>query len=230
MGSDPNFRLKAFVVIAGVLGVFLMAFVAQRTFYWLKTRKRTDVVTSRMEPIVDFTLLFIGAAVIWLALEGLLLSVRLAEFSVQPDGRAKIAEIEVSEYDEQSGQLRLVFYPADEAGRRRRDYQVPVFTSGSRFNLELEVMEWRAGWNWLGERGFFQFLSVGGQVPEGATLVPSRKDLRVAPTPGGVASFVFLRKAVPWRGGPGATVKNGQIYDVFLGDKLEIELRIETVP
>ena len=74
MDPDPSFRLKVLVVIAGVLGVFLVAFVAQRTWYWLKTRNREDVDTTKMHPVIDFTLLAIGGVVIWLAIEGLVLS------------------------------------------------------------------------------------------------------------------------------------------------------------
>ncbi|MCC6575521.1 MAG: hypothetical protein IT462_17215 [Planctomycetes bacterium] len=226
MGSDPNFRLKAFVVIAGVLGVFLMAFVAQRTFYWLKTRKREDVDTSKMEPIMDFSLLFVGGIVIWLAVEGLLLSTRLAEFSVQPGTRTKIAEIEISKYDRDTGHLRLVFYPADAAGQRRRDYRIPVFTTGQRFELQVEVVEWRGAWGWLGERGFFQFVSLNGRNAGALPgSQPQRKDLRVSPTPGGVGALVFLRNATIWRGEPGEDVQDGQIYDLYLGEKLEVELR-----
>ena len=231
MGSDPNFRLKAFVVIAGVLGVFLMTFVAQRAYYWLRTRKREDVDTSKMEPVIDFSLLFVGAVVIWLAIEGLVLSTRLAEFSVRPTARAEIAEIEVSGYDAATKQLRLVFYPADAAGQRRRDFKIPVFTSGSRFDLEVEVMEWRTAWAWLGERGFFQFVSIAGSDDAGGVAgQPTRKGLRVGPTPGGAGAFLFLRGALKWRVSPGQELKDGQIYDLYLGDGLELTLRSDATP
>jgi hypothetical protein len=118
MDADPNFRLKAFAVLACVMGVFFVAFVAQRIWFWLKTRRRDDVDTSRLAPIVDFGLLALGGLVIWVAIEALILSIITSELSVQPDERRKVAEIEVGRLDPQGGQLNLLFYPVDRAGRR----------------------------------------------------------------------------------------------------------------
>ncbi len=225
MGSDPSFRLKVFVVIAGVLGVFLVAFVAQRVWYWLKTRKREDVETTRLAPVVDFGLLALGGVVIWLALEGLLLSIHLSGFTVQPPQRQKIAEIEVGRFDKENGQLTLLFYPVDAAGQRRRDYHVPVFSTGQQFELSVEVFDWRGAWSWLGEKGFYQYLSLGG-VPNGtSTGVPARKDLSIRAKPGGVGGMIFLEPSLTSNGKPGKDVSEGDVYDIFLGDKLEIALR-----
>src|SRR5690606_40514716 len=95
MDADPNFRLKAFAVLACVLGVFFVAFVAQRIWYWLKSRRREDVDTSRLAPVIDFGLLAMGGLVIWVSIEALLLAIVTSDLPVQPDTRRKIAEVEV---------------------------------------------------------------------------------------------------------------------------------------
>jgi len=223
--SDPSFRLKVFVVIAGVLGVFLVAFVAQRVWYWLKTRKREDVETSRLAPIIDFSLLGLGGIVIWLALEGLVLSVHLGGFAVQPPSRQKIAEIEVGRIDAANGQLTLLFYPVDAAGQRRREYNVPVFTAGRRFELAIEVFDWRWGWQFLGEKGFYQYISLGGTEASTAAA-PFVRDLSIRPKPGGVGGAMFLGPSLKWQAKPSHDVKEGDVYEVFLsGDQLELRLR-----
>ena len=212
MDPDPSFRLKVLVVIAGVLGVFLVAFVAQRTWYWLKTRNREDVDTTKMHPVIDFTLLAIGGVVIWLAIEGLVLSLHLSAFPQLPTSRPKIAEIEVGRTDPVSGQLTLLFYPVDAAGQRRRGNHVPVFTNGRRFELTVEVFNWRGMWAWLGDSGFYQYLSLSGENGS-----PS-KDLSQRPKPGGVGGALFLLSSPNRAVKPGNDVSEGEVYDVYLSD------------
>jgi hypothetical protein len=209
---DPSFRLKVLVVIAGVLGVFLVAFVAQRVWYWLKTRTREDVDTTKVHPFIDLTLLAIGGVVIWLAIEGLVLSLHVSAFPQLPTARQKIAEIEVGRLDPVSGQLTLLFYPVDAAGQRRRDNHVPVFTNGKRFELIVEVFNWRSMWSWLGESGFYQYVSLSGEPGS-----PS-KDLTQRPKPGGVGGAMFLRLSPNRVMKPGADVREGEVYDVYLSD------------
>jgi hypothetical protein len=217
---DPSFRLKVLVLIAGVLGVFLVAFVAQRSWYWLKTRKREDVDTTKVHPVIDFTLLALGCVVIWLAIEGLILSLHLSAFPQSPPSRQKIAEIEVGRIDAVSGQLTLLFYPVDAAGQRRRGYHVPVFTTGKRFSLTMEVFRWRGVWAWLGESGFYQYVSLGGDPGS-----PS-KDLSQRPKPSGVGGAIFLTPSLNWETTPGADVHEGEVYDVYLSsDAADVKLR-----
>jgi hypothetical protein len=144
----------------------------------------------------------------------------LTGFSVQPPARQKIAEIEVGRLDEKNGQLTLLFYPVDAAGQRRRDYHVPLFTSGKRFELAVEVIDWRGTWAFLGERGFYQYVSLSG---DGAENV--RKDLSVGQRPGGVGGAIFLQQSTTWQGRPAKDLREGEVYDVFLGESLEVTLR-----
>jgi hypothetical protein len=216
---DPGFRLKVVVVIAAVLGVFCVAFVAQRVWYWIKTRKRDDVETSHVVPFIDLSLLVIGAAVIWLAAEGLFVALRVSAFAQVPARREKIAEIEVGRADAVNGQLTLLFYPVDAAGQRRRGYNVPVFTRGKSFELNLEVFKWRGLWSWLGETGFFQYVSLSGANGEG-------KDLASRAKPGGVGGAMLLSPSVNWTAKPGQDVKEGDVFDVYLSDdSAEVVLR-----
>lgn len=220
MDPDPVFRLKVLVFIAVVLGVFLVSFVAQRCWIWLKTRKRDDVETSHVVPVLDFSLLALGSIVIWFAIEGLMLSLGLSAFAQVPPARYKIAEVEVGRTDPVSGQLTLLFYPVDAAGQRRRGYHVPVFTSGKRFELNVEVFKWRAMWSWLGETGFFQYVSLGGDA--GANM----KDLKFGEKPAGVGGAMFLAPSTNWTARPGQDVREGDVFDVHLsGEKAEVTLR-----
>jgi hypothetical protein len=214
---DPVFRLKFLVFVAGVLGVFLVAFVAQRVWYWLKTRKRDDVETSRVVPVIDFSLVIVGALVIWFALEGLALALRLSAFAPVPVKAQKIAEVEVGRRDPVSGQLTLLFYPVDAAGQRRRGYHVPVFTSGERFELNVEVFQWRGMWGWLGERGFYQYTSLGGD--SGSVT----KRLGNGVRPGGVGGALFLSPSVFWTARPSQQVVEGEVYHVYLsGEQITV--------
>ena len=212
MESDPNFRLKAFVVIAGVLGVFLVSFVAQRVWYWLRTKGREDIEQSRLKPLLDYGLLLLGFVVIWLAIEGLLLSIALAHFKVQPEVGRKIAEVEVGRYDKETGALTLVFYPVNAAGHRQPKFRKPVFTSGSQMWLEVEVIDWRGGWGWLGGKGFYQFKSLGGFTPGGDAPDPKGLDLGKRPT--GVGAMIFLRPSRVWEVRDGCY--EGDIFSVYL--------------
>jgi len=223
MDGDPNFRLKAFAVIACVLGVFLVAFVAQRVWYWLKTRRREDVDTSRVEPIIDFGLLGVGLLVIWMAIEALVLSVLTSSLQIQPRELSKIAEIEVGKLDQETNQLNLLFYPVDRAGRRLSGQRRPVLTAGQEFELIVEVIEWRGAWTWLGEGGFYQFVSLGGfgngATPEKTTLEP-----KVLPRTAGAT--LFLRKPKQWE--VREPCEEGDVYDIFLNPgtgALEVKLQ-----
>jgi hypothetical protein len=224
MEGDPNFRLKAFAVLACVLGVFFVAFVAQRIWFWMKSRRREDVDTSRLEPIIDFGLLGLGAVVIWVAVEALVLAVLTAGLQVQPEGRRKVAEIEVGRLDPQGSQLNLLFYPVDRAGRRISDQRRPVLTRGDTFELQAERLEWRGAWRWLGDGGYYQFVSLGGQDSRGA-LVSESTSLRLRPLPRTVGALLFMRSPTP------ATAREaceeGKIYDIFMDSRsgsLAVEL------
>jgi hypothetical protein len=212
MDGDPNFRLKAFAVIACVLGVFFVSFVAQRVWYWMKTRSRQDVDTSRIAPIVDFGLLGLGCVVIWAAVEALVLSVLTAPLNVQPRESSKIAEIEVGKMDLETDQLNLLFYPVDRAGRRMPAQRRPVLTSGREFNLVVEVTEWRTAWRWLGEGGFYQFVSLGG-FQDGA---PGGERTTLDPTsvPRTAGATLFLRTPRQWD--VRQPCNEGEVYDVWL--------------
>lgn len=223
MDSDPNFRLKAFAVIACVLGVFLVAFVAQRAWYWLRTRKRDDVDTSRMEPIIDFGLLGIGLIIIWLAIEALMLSLLTSELKVQPHDRQKIAEVEVGRLDAETDQLNLLFYPVDRAGRRLAAQRLPVLTSGDQMELVVEVIEWRGAWTWLGEGGFYQFISLGG-FNDGSGNTPDVTRLESRDVPRTAGATLFLRRAQQWE--VRQQCNEGDIYDVYI-DPATSELQVE---
>ena len=211
MDGDPNFRLKAFAVIACVLGVFLVTFVAQRVWFWMRTRRRSDVDTSRVEPIVDFGLLGIGAIVIWMAVEALVLAVLTSGLPVQPNERSKIAEIEVGRLDTETGQLNLLFYPVDRAGRRQTAQRRPVLTSGREFELIVEVLEWRAAWAWVGEGGFYQFVSLGGV---GGADNPEQTELEHADLPRTAGATLFLKAPKRWE--VQQPCNEGEVYDIFL--------------
>ncbi|MDH5641821.1 MAG: hypothetical protein OEY28_11055 [Nitrospira sp.] len=224
MGSDPNFRLKAFAVIAGVLGVFLVTFVAQRAWYWLKTRRREDVDTSRVEPIVDFGLLGLGAIIIWLSVEGLLLSISMTPFKVQSFERQKIAEIEVGMMNTETNKLTLLYYPVDEAGNRQTAFQVLVFTTGQNLEIEVELMRWRGLWEWLGERGFYQVNSLVGYEKGRMISNPGRLDAfdkAKAPRPESVAAYLFLRGSEFPKDRTSCT--EGAVFEVFL-DSATVEV------
>lgn len=213
MGDDPNFRLKAFAVIACVLGVFLCSYVAQRVYYWMRTRRREDVETTRVAPIIDFGLLGFGAFVIWLSIEALLLAIVTAGLKVQPESLQKIAEIEVGKLDRETDQTNLLFYPVDQAGRRQADQRRPVLTSGDQFHLTVEVTRWRDVWSWLGQGGFYQFEALGGYDRAGA---PAAERTALDPTrlPGGLGRMVFLRPSVSWE--VRQACSEGDVYDIML--------------
>jgi hypothetical protein len=213
MDADPNFRLKAFAVLACVMGVFFVAFVAQRIWFWLKTRRRDDVDTSRLAPIVDFGLLALGGLVIWVAIEALILSIITSELSVQPDERRKVAEIEVGRLDPQGGQLNLLFYPVDRAGRRVAEQRRPVLTSGDSFELRAELLRWRGAWEWLGEGGYFQFISLGGVDSRGG-FTTEQTSLQVRPTPKTMGAVIFLGPVQA--SGVEVPCEEGEIYDIYL--------------
>lgn len=224
MDGDPNFRLKAFAVLACVLGVFLVVFVAQRAWYWLKSKRREDVETSNLAPIIDFGLLGLGCVVIWLAIEALVLAVLTGDLPVQPDTRRKIAEIEVGKLDEQTDQLNLLFYPVDRAGRRMAEQRRPVLTSGDYFELEVETLQWRTGWNWLGRGGFYRFIGLAGHDPRGATQ-PQRTEFELRPVPRTVGAMVFMRAPQPTL--VRQPCRQGDIYDIVFDPakgRLEVEL------
>ena len=223
MDADPNFRLKDFAVIACVLGVFLVSFVAQRAWFWARTRKRDDVDTSRMEPIVDFGLLGIGAIVIWMAIEALVLAVITADLDVQPERERKIAEIEIGKQDSETNQLNLLFYPVDPAGRRLSAQRRPVLTSGDEFELIVEVIQWRSAWTWLGEGGFYQFVSLGG-YDDGSGDNPEMTILARENLPQTVGATLFLRKAKQWE--VRQQCEEGEIFDVWLNpENGELQVR-----
>jgi len=213
MGDDPNFRLKAFAVIACVLGVFLVSYVAQRVYYWMRTRRREDVETTRVAPIIDFGLLAFGAFVIWLSIEALVLSIATTKMTSQPETLQKIAEIEVGKLDRETDQTNLLFYPVDRAGRRQAEQRRPVLTSGDQFHLAVEVTQWRAMWGWLGEGGYYQFVTLGGADKNGAPVV-APTSLEPIRLPGGLGRAVFLRAPVSWE--VHQTCNEGDIYDILL--------------
>jgi hypothetical protein len=212
MDGDPNFRLKAFAVLACVAGVFLVVYVAQRCWFWMKSHRRKDVETSRIAPVFDFGLLGLGALVIWLAIEALVLAVITADLPIQPEGTSKIAEVEIGKLDADSGQLNLLFYPVDSAGRRIAEQRRPVLTNGDHFELELQFLLWRPTLRWLGEGGFFQFVSLGGYAASGAPL--ARTMLEPVELPRTVGASFFLRP-------PSTSVvrqrcEEGEIYSIIL--------------
>lgn len=213
MGDDPNFRLKAFAVIACVLGVFLLSYVAQRVYYWARTRRREDVETTRVAPFLDFGLLAVGAFVIWLSIEALVLAIVTAPMKVQPSSLQKIAEIEVGKLDRDTDQTNLLFYPVDRAGRRLAEQRRPVLTSGDQFHLTVEVTQWRGMWRWLGEGGFYQFVALGGYDPAG-TPVAERTSLDPIRLPRGLGRLVFLRGEQAWE--VKQACREGEVYDIML--------------
>ncbi len=213
MDADPNFRLKAFAVLACVLGVFFVAFVAQRIWYWLKSRRREDVDTSRLAPVIDFGLLAMGGLVIWVSIEALLLAIVTSDLPVQPEARRKIAEVEVGRLDPDSGQLNLLFYPVDRAGRRMAEQRQPVLTSGDEFELSMEVLQWRSAWAWLGEGGFFQFISLGGNDSRGV-LNPDVTALDARTLGRSFGALIFLRPPAPVR--ILQPCEEGEIYNIYL--------------
>lgn len=222
MDADPSFRLKAFAVIACVLGVFLVVFVAQRVWFWMRTRARADVDTSRVEPIVDFGLVGIGLIVIWISIEALVLSMLTTSLKVQPRAHQKIAEIEVGKLDEQTDQLNLLFYPVNRAGQRLSTQRRPVLTSGQDFELVVEVIEWRSAWTWLGEGGFYQFVSLGGfDESSGSTSEKTALDPKDLPRTAGAT--LFLRKPRQWE--VRQPCNEGEVYDVYI-DPASSELQV----
>jgi hypothetical protein len=213
MGDDPNFRLKAFAVIACVLGVFLCTYVAQRVYYWLRTRRREDVETTRVAPIIDLGLLAVGGFVIWLSIEALWLAIVSSRLNVQPAEMQKIAEVEVGKFDRETDQTNLLFYRVDSAGRRLADQRRPVLTSGSYFVMQVETASWRGMWEWLGQRGFYQFVALGGvdsRDAPAADLTPL-DNVRI---PGGLGAVVFLQP--PQAPEAREACIEGKVYDVML--------------
>lgn len=213
MGDDPNFRLKAFAVIACVLGVFLCSYVAQRVYYWLRTRKREDVDTTRVAPFVDFGLLAVGAFVIWMGIEALWLAVVTSGVNLQPSEARKIAEIEIGKYDRETDQTNLLFFRVDGAGRRLADQRRPVLTSGGHFAMQVETVSWRGVWRWLGQQGFYQFVALGG-VPSADSPASSLTPLNPVVLPGGMSSLVFLQDAARYEAREKCV--EGMVYDIVL--------------
>lgn len=216
MGDDPNFRLKAFSVIACVLGVFLVSFVAQRVYFWMRTRRRDDVETTKVAPFADFFLLGVGVFVIWLAIESLVLAVVTANLKTQPADMQKIAEIEIGKLDRETDQTNLLFYPVDRAGRRQAEQRRPVLTSGDQFELQVEVLQWRGMWQWLGDGGFYQFLALGGLEPAGQPAA-ERTTLDYVNVPRGLGALVFLQAPVTWQ--VRQPCAEGDVYDILLDPK-----------
>jgi hypothetical protein len=223
MDGDPHFRLKALAVLGCVVGVFLFAYVAQRAWYWLKSKRRDDIETSSLSPISDSLCFVIGAVVIWLAIEALVLAISTQHLPLQPPRHAKIAEIEVGKLDPEANQLNLLFYPVDRAGRRMSDQRRPVLTSGSQFELDVELVEWRGMWAWLGEGGFYQFVSLSG-VQDGFGTMPERTLLGAADLPQTVGARIFLRRPVPRQ--IRQVGSEGEIYNVYL-DPTDNSLLVE---
>jgi len=213
MGDDPNFRLKAFSVIACVLGVFLVSFVAQRVYFWMRTRRRDDVDTTKVAPFIDFALLGLGVFVIWLAIESLLLAVVTTNMKTQPRDLQKIAEIEIGKLDRETDQTNLLFYPVDRAGRRQAEQRRPVLTSGDQFELQVEVLQWRGMWQWLGEGGYYQFVALGGLQAAGQPAAEST-NLDAVEVPRGLGALIFLQTPVTWQ--VRQPCAEGDVYDILL--------------
>jgi len=212
MGDDPNFRLKAFAVIACMLGVFLCSYVAQRVYFWWRTRKRDDVETTPVAPFIDFGLLGLGAVIIWISVEALVLAIVTSKLNVQPTGLQKIAEVEVSKLDRDTNQTNLLFYRVDSAGRRRTDQRRPVLTSGTHFVLQIDVVTWRGMWSWLGETGFYRFVALGGVDSPDAPAV-NLVSLDAVEMPGGVGQLVFLNRPEPKA--VSQPCAEGEVYDIL---------------
>lgn len=218
MGDDPNFRLKALAVVACVLGVFLLAFVAQRFWYWMRTRGREDVETSRLAPIRDLVLLVISGLVIWISIEALVLSIFIAGASVQPSETRKVAEIEIGKLDRETGQTNLLFYPVDRAGRRQAALRRPVLTSGDSFELLMQVVQWRRMWEWLGGGGYYQFNSLGGPGTDDRTILDARE------WPRGIGASLFLQRPQQ-REHRIREAAEGDVYDVYLDPSGEFTVK-----
>lgn len=214
MGEDANFRLKAFAVIACVLGVFLVSYVAQRVYFWLRTRKREDVETSRVAPFIDFGLLALGGLVIWLSIEALILAIATSGLNVQPPELRKIAEIEVGKLDRENDQTNLLFYRVDQAGRRLTEQRRPVLTFGDRLDLQVEIVQWRGVWGWLGGEGFYQFVSLGGLKAASGTPTAGQTRLDPVEMPRGMGTLIFLRE--PQTRWVGEVCREGEIWDILL--------------
>jgi hypothetical protein len=219
MDGDPHFRLKAFAVLTCVVGVFLLAFVVQSAWYWLKSKRRPDIETSPLSPFVHSTCLIVGAIVVWFAIEFLVLAIRTQHLPLQPSAPAKIAEIEVGKYEPETGQLNLLFYPVDRAGRRLSDQRLPVLTSGERFELRLELIEWRRGLAWLGEGGFYQFLTLGG-VHDDVTGRPEVLVLKTTDVPRSLGARIMLRPSEPREVQQQGT--EGVVYHVMLDPRTNL--------
>jgi hypothetical protein len=225
MDGDPNFRLKAVAVLACVAGVFLVVFVAQRFWYWLRTRKRPDVETTRLAPVIDLGLLALGGLVIWLAVEALLLSIVTSRLPQQPPVRRKIAEVEVGRMDADTGRMNLLFYHVDRAGRRITDQRLPVLTSGTRLELRVQILDWRPHMAWLGDVGIYQFLSLGGGSPAGSE---AHTDLGAIRLPRSLGARLFLQP--PRAADVRADAVEGIVYDIYLDPAtglLELEVQVQ---
>lgn len=214
MEGDPNFTLKAFAVVMGVFGTFLLAFVLQRGWFYLKTKSRSDIQPSRLKPAMDFACLLAGALSLWIGVEALRLAIASNDWIVQPDSESKIAEIEVGIADAENNELNLLFYPVDQAGLRIASERRPVLTSSDYLELRVDVLHWRKPWAWLGRGGFYQFHSLGG-YSEGES--PEITQLEHAQVPGSMGVKLFLQPNDP------QTVRQkcieGQVYDVLFVPK-----------
>ncbi|MHC4841278.1 MAG: hypothetical protein ACYTDT_10055 [Planctomycetota bacterium] len=214
MEGDPNFTLKAFAVFMGVIGTFLVAFVGQRGWFFLKTKNRSDVHSSRLKPAFEVACLLAGALSLWIGVEALRLAIASNDWIVQPGTDAKIAEIEVGKADRETNELNLLFYPVDQAGLRVASERRPVLTSSDQFELKVDVLRWRQPWAWLGRGGFYQFHSLGG-FEEGRSH--EETVLEHADVPASMGVKLFLQGNEPWTARQKCV--EGEVYDVLFSAK-----------
>lgn len=222
MDGDPNFRLKLFVVMTGVVGVFLLVFVGQRVWFWTRTRRREDIATSNVKPLVDFGLLGLGACMIWLAIEGLILSLSMPTYLAKPPEPRKIAEIEVGRINGETDNVTLLFYPVDDAGHRLSALRRPVFTQGSEFEVQVEIYRWRDWCSWLGDLEYYQVVNLGGRKSR-TTARPRSENLALGDSPSGISRFLFMQPTETTDARD--KVVEGVVYDVWLSDVVEIRRR-----
>ncbi|MDC1142577.1 hypothetical protein OAU50_05765 [Planctomycetota bacterium] len=223
MDGDANFTLKAFAVVMGVLGTFLVAFVAQRGWFFLKSRKRSDIQSGSLKPALEIGFMLAGLLSLWIGVEALRLAIASNDWIVQPGTEAKIAEIEIGKADRETNELNLLFYPVDQAGLRIASERRPVLTSSNQFELKVDVLRWRQPWAWLGRGGFYQFQSLGG-FEEGRS--PEVTQLERAEVPGSMGVKLFLQPNEPW------TVRQecveGEVYDVLFSARTgEVKIRLQ---
>lgn len=223
MEGDPNFTLKAFAVVMGVFGTFLIAFVVQRSWFFLRTRNRSDIHSSHLKPAMDVACLLAGALSLWIGVEALRLAIASNDWIVQPGVKAKIAEIEIGKADRETNELNLLFYPVDHAGQRVASERRPVLTSSDQFELRVDVLHWRKLWAWLGRGGFYQFHSLGG-FEEGRS--PAVTQLEHAEVPDSMGVKLFLQDNEP--SVVRQTCVEGEVYDVlFMPSTGEITIRLQ---